>query len=701
MGLRIRPASALSVILAIAFALELLAVLSVPVTRSITLCTYGNIQFGVFGYCDTSTDKCSSIGIGYTNMASIEGFSLPSNARHTLASLLIVHVAAAGLTLILLVLTLFAHLHSAAHSSRYLLLVLILSLPCFLLSLLAFLVDILLFIPHLDWGGWIVLGATVLIAIYSVLLCIMRRTISSRKALKNRMNNSELQSLHNTSFQNIPEGGIIYGGEDIPKVNHVSDFTELKFDPVVRETSLNEYSDSGRNQNPHLQNMEANYSTTDYYNPPQTGNRYDNYRQETPPSSQEYRSTGNVDQSAPKVPFDYSQSNYSNYEDYPSHTPNSSLAPSAVAAATAAAGTVGGTTVSLSSGPQRRAELEKYPSSGIVPAGTYENVVDDSSNVKDSYSVFGDNVVPVPQIHNPEAIQNFSKETEAYEYQPSHTLPPMPVAAVHQRATPRQRAINPRSTQQEYPHDTQPLFNSYDSTEAPSDLPSNSAAPKSKSYHDNYTKSYTGDQGVYNPPTAQWRQNYPVTSQNSANQQYPSELQSKIGTSNKPLYSPQAQSRSHHALRQQYLDDDEEVYQPQYISPPDSNRNASGMSKQQEPPVLDKSHLQVANSKHSAPNLETSVSPAISDSSHFTSISQREPNIKYFQQESTPQKIASERTDFVLASNPDFQLPSTKARAGLHKQLGRPSNNKRYPAASSLDAGFGHLDGPYGASRGT
>lgn len=44
MGRRIWPITALSAILVVAFALLLISVLSVPVTKSITLCTYGGIN---------------------------------------------------------------------------------------------------------------------------------------------------------------------------------------------------------------------------------------------------------------------------------------------------------------------------------------------------------------------------------------------------------------------------------------------------------------------------------------------------------------------------------------------------------------------------------------------------------------------------------------------------------------------------------
>ncbi|KAK7204132.1 SUR7/PalI family-domain-containing protein [Myxozyma melibiosi] len=184
-----RAATPLTLLLLVAFGLQLVSVLSVPVVDKIVLANYQNVKFGVFGYCTNSS--CSSVRVGYPDSI-IDGsgttdWSLPSGARQSLTNLLIVHPIAAGFTLILLVLALVAHFHQPANSPRYLLALLIFCLPTFILSLLAFLVDILLFVPHLAWGGWIVLGATVIIAIASLILCTMRRTLSSRKAMNKRI----------------------------------------------------------------------------------------------------------------------------------------------------------------------------------------------------------------------------------------------------------------------------------------------------------------------------------------------------------------------------------------------------------------------------------------------------------------------------------------------------------------------------------
>jgi len=80
-----------------------------------------------------------------------------------------------------------AHFHAPSHSVRYLLLVFILSIFDFLACLLSFLIDILLFAPHMAWGSWIVLAATILVALASLVSCAMRRTLVSRKSRKKRI----------------------------------------------------------------------------------------------------------------------------------------------------------------------------------------------------------------------------------------------------------------------------------------------------------------------------------------------------------------------------------------------------------------------------------------------------------------------------------------------------------------------------------
>jgi hypothetical protein len=63
----------------------------------------------------------------------------------------------------------------------------ILSILTLLLALLSFLIDVLLFVPHMAWGSYLVLAATILIAASGLVSCAMRRTLVSRKARAKRI----------------------------------------------------------------------------------------------------------------------------------------------------------------------------------------------------------------------------------------------------------------------------------------------------------------------------------------------------------------------------------------------------------------------------------------------------------------------------------------------------------------------------------
>ncbi|KAL8766320.1 MAG: hypothetical protein Q9203_006503 [Teloschistes exilis] len=204
----LRPATPLTLLLFVAFVLLLLSVLSTPIVKAIPLASFKGVDFGVFGYCKPN-GQCTGFQIGYaTDSSTLFGdsksdFSIPNGARSSLSSILIVHPIAALLTLICTILAASSHLHSPSHSPRFLLALLILLIPTLLVTLLAFLVDILLFVPHMKWGGWIVLVSTILIVASGVVTCAMRRTLVSRKARKKRIaENAEMSGKNFYEQQN-------------------------------------------------------------------------------------------------------------------------------------------------------------------------------------------------------------------------------------------------------------------------------------------------------------------------------------------------------------------------------------------------------------------------------------------------------------------------------------------------------------------
>ena len=61
----LKPATPLTILLLIAFALLVLSVISTPIVKGIPLASFQNVDYGVFGYCKDNV--CTDIHIGYTS----------------------------------------------------------------------------------------------------------------------------------------------------------------------------------------------------------------------------------------------------------------------------------------------------------------------------------------------------------------------------------------------------------------------------------------------------------------------------------------------------------------------------------------------------------------------------------------------------------------------------------------------------------
>ncbi|EGZ78237.1 pali-domain-containing protein [Neurospora tetrasperma FGSC 2509] len=225
----LRPATPLAVLLFAAFGLLTLATISTPIIKQIPLSSFeikdvGDLSFGVFGYCTSS--GCSPIEIGYDTSAFSDkinsDFDIPRATRSTLSSILIVHPVAALITLINFVLAIVAHFHSPSHSARYLLVLFIVSFVDFIVCLLCFLVDVLLFIPHLSWGSYIVVAATILVAFCGLVTCAMRRTLVNRKANRKRIaENAEMsgENYYNRQAQTAPATQVTGPQPTVPMIS--------------------------------------------------------------------------------------------------------------------------------------------------------------------------------------------------------------------------------------------------------------------------------------------------------------------------------------------------------------------------------------------------------------------------------------------------------------------------------------------------
>ena len=165
-----------------------------------------------------------------------DSFDLPTATRATLSTILIVHPIAAFFTLVMTILSAAAHLHSTSHSPRYLLSIFILSILTLVLALLSFLIDVLLFVPHMAWGSYIVLAATILIAASGIVSCAMRRTLVSRKARKRRIaENAEMNGENYFNRQGtVPQtedSNTLVGGSAVDKLPAFATFEMGKKEP--------------------------------------------------------------------------------------------------------------------------------------------------------------------------------------------------------------------------------------------------------------------------------------------------------------------------------------------------------------------------------------------------------------------------------------------------------------------------------------
>jgi hypothetical protein len=240
---------------------------------------------------------------GLFSSGTTSDFSLSPSVRHSLSSLLVVHPVAAFFNLVCFALAAAAHFHSPSHSPRYLLGLLILLLPTLLVTLLAFLVDILLFVPRLQWGGWIVLVSTILITASGVVTCAMRRNLVARKARKRRIaenaemsgenfytrQNAEPKFIAPVSVSTEPQPPMVNGAPGADKLPSFAAFGSGRRISDEERRPLNQRAPPTRSQS--ISVTDRREDGTDRYGPPRSRShgRYDGprdvYGNPLPPSN--------------------------------------------------------------------------------------------------------------------------------------------------------------------------------------------------------------------------------------------------------------------------------------------------------------------------------------------------------------------------------------------------------------------------------
>lgn len=167
------------ILLLFALVFQLIVNFGVPLNEHLFLSNSNGVKYGVFGICDDSGCTKSSIGYPYHNLFDETEYILPHNIRLSISYLLVFHPISTGFTFVQLCLVLYLCTRAMYNSAKILLLLLLWTVPTFMLALLAFLADLLMFTPHVSWLGWIQLVCIAFVAFAGNLTCVLKRTVTS------------------------------------------------------------------------------------------------------------------------------------------------------------------------------------------------------------------------------------------------------------------------------------------------------------------------------------------------------------------------------------------------------------------------------------------------------------------------------------------------------------------------------------------
>lgn len=129
--------------------------------------------------------------------------SMPSGTRSGLSNFLLAHFVAADSSLVNFLLASLGHIVAPSQLSRYILVLILVLMTTTILTLLAFLIDVFIFVPNLDGGTWITLAATISTTMASIPMCTERRRLTARAAMQARITENEEmngQSVHGHEY---------------------------------------------------------------------------------------------------------------------------------------------------------------------------------------------------------------------------------------------------------------------------------------------------------------------------------------------------------------------------------------------------------------------------------------------------------------------------------------------------------------------
>ncbi|CAK7901803.1 hypothetical protein CAAN1_11S04632 [[Candida] anglica] len=171
----------------VALAFLILAIISVPVVKSLSLGSTSNYTYGVFGYCNGSDCiKATYPWVPSQVKDNVRDWAMSSSARDSLAKILIIGPIAAGLVFFSVIFSL-AGLF-ATHIVGVI--ALVVAILAFLTTAVICIAVVMLFFPHVSWTGWILVGAAAAMLI-SIPLLLLATKYGSYEELENDSSSRE------------------------------------------------------------------------------------------------------------------------------------------------------------------------------------------------------------------------------------------------------------------------------------------------------------------------------------------------------------------------------------------------------------------------------------------------------------------------------------------------------------------------------
>lgn len=511
--------------------------------------------------------------------------------------------------------------------------------------------------------------------------------MSSRKAMKRRLNYNDSSELQN--FTNIPSGND-YSAE----VKFSEDHIPLTQQPVTTNTSSHNGYFVPPNAEGIFRHQQTPSPSRDYRSP-----EYVNYNQYRTGEVQDY---SGVYMEPGFQPGNRGQSQQVVKEEPAIHSmpASQSIQPLQQRTTNISAPVSGNTTIPVSQSPASHDPSNSTPTppahdrqatlpEGIMPAGMYDDD-NESTAMTETYRDF--NVVPVMKVRNPEAIVGYQAASENAR---------APQSAVRGYNDERGQHINDISGESDYQQapnyaTVRPFNNSYQ-TPQPQATATEITPSRAANFNDSSASRQPLNSNTYDHLPVRYDQpqepeylnyNDDITAAPVHRRSPKKEYQPLPQQQSRPVYETQ----NDYNLPQPTWQANSNQHRPSASSrgsSGDGANNGNGRYNQI------REHYMGTNEDYDLPPqalAEVPNSPVFSDSSHFTSISQRPPNPNYYpaqqQQQRDKSIAASHKNDFVLAANPDFQVsgPAKRTQRGPRKMN-----------PSSLNDGLGRRDGPYGA----